>query len=101
MGSRERSGRARARLAVEATYDLEAERNEHERERDDQESLEQIGPGRRNQSSDEAARHEHDRHRHDDLVRADTPPVAWLMTLPAPFSMLPMLMMKKQSANTI
>ena len=29
------------------------------------------------------------------------PPVAWLITLPAPFSMLPMLMMKKQTANTM
>ena len=29
------------------------------------------------------------------------PPVAWLMTLPAPFSMLPVLMMKKHSAKTM
>ena len=27
-------------------------------------------------------------------LTATVPPVAWLMTLPAPFSMLPVLMMK-------
>ncbi len=29
------------------------------------------------------------------------PPDAWLMTFPAPFSMLPVLMMKKHRANTM
>ena len=29
------------------------------------------------------------------------PPVAWLITLPAPLSMLPVLMMKKHTAKTM
>jgi hypothetical protein len=32
---------------------------------------------------------------------AAVPPVAWLMTLPAPLSRPPVSMMKKQTANTI
>ena len=38
---------------------------------DDQEALEQIGPGRRDQPADEAVEDEHHRHRDDDLVDAD------------------------------
>ena len=55
-GRREREAERleRGLHAVETADRLEAERDEHERERDDQEALEQIGPGRRNQAADEA-----------------------------------------------
>ena len=56
---------------VEPADDLPAERNQHERQRDDEEALEEIGPRRGDQSADEAVEDEHDRHRHDDLVHAD------------------------------
>ena len=56
---------------VESADHAPAERNQHERERNDEEALEQIGPRRRDESADEAVEDEQDRHRHDDLVRPD------------------------------
>ena len=49
---------------------MPAERNQHERQDDDQEPLEQIGPGRRHQSADKTVEDEHHRHGHHDFVDA-------------------------------
>ena len=49
---------------------LPAERNQHERQDDDQKSLEEIGPCRRHEPADEAVEDEHRRHGDHDLVHA-------------------------------
>ena len=87
--------------AVEPADDAPAKRDEHERQHDDQEALEQIGPGRRDQPADEAVEMNITVIATTISLTPTPPPVAWLITLPAPFSMLPVLMMKKHSAKTM
>jgi len=69
-GQREPIRLQRRLHSIQTTDYLPAKRNQHERQHDDQESLKEIRPRRRDEAADEAVEDEHHRHRDHDLVDA-------------------------------
>ena len=71
VASEKRNGSRDAAQAVHAADRRHPQRNEHEGQHDDQDALEQVRPGRGDQTADEAVEDEHRGHRDHDLVDGD------------------------------